>query len=360
MLNKILSLSKQFISIESIFDNHKALNNILELALDNLDEYTIERFESNGVKSVLIFNCSKRPNKFKIILNGHLDVVPGKDTLYKPTIAKNKLFGVGSLDMKASVACLIIAFKKVANQVNYPLALQLTTDEEVGGFNGTKHQIDMGVKSDFILAGEPTNLNIVNRAKGFINLKVSSIGKAAHGAYVWKGVNAIFKMNAFLNVLRNKFPTPLSEQWATTLNLCKIETSNSSFNKVPDNCTVWLQFRCIPDERKKVLHTVQNLLPDNFKLEVVDNEPPFFVKDNNIYIKKLQKIVKKYTKSTPIIRGAQGTSDIRHFSQAGQSGVEFGPIGKNIGSDNEFVSITSLNTYYNILVDFLFSVEDLH
>ena len=147
MLNKILKLSKQFVSIPSTSNNKKALNDILDLALKNLRGYTMEKFENNGVKSALVFNSKIRPRRFKILLNGHLDVVPGKEEKYKPRIIKNKLYGIGSMDMKAGASCLITAFSKVADKVKYPLGLQLVTDEEIGGFCGTKFQIKNGVNS---------------------------------------------------------------------------------------------------------------------------------------------------------------------------------------------------------------------
>src|SRR3989344_7150095 len=121
MLQNIISLSREFISIKSIFENPKALEEILELALSHVKEYTIERFENNGVKSALVYRASKRPKKFKIILNGHLDVIPGKESQYAPQIKGKRLYGVGSMDMKANVACLIMAFKEMADKANYSL-----------------------------------------------------------------------------------------------------------------------------------------------------------------------------------------------------------------------------------------------
>src|SRR3989338_9584875 len=223
---KVLSLTKKFISIESVPGNPEELEKILGLALSNLKGYTIERFKQNGVNSALIYNSRKRSKKFKIILNGHLDVVPGKEYQYLPKIKGNRLYGVGSMDMKANAACLIMVFKEVADKTGYPLGLQLVTDEEVGGFDGTKHQISKGVRADFVIAGEPTNFDIVNEAKGVLRVNISTKGKTAHGAYPWRGENAIWKMNEFLNILKKKYPVPRREQWTTTVNLSGIETRN--------------------------------------------------------------------------------------------------------------------------------------
>jgi len=52
-----------------------------------------------------------------------------------------------------------------AEELKYPIALQIVTDEEVGGFHGTKFQVENGVNAEFVIATEPTNLDIVTKAK---------------------------------------------------------------------------------------------------------------------------------------------------------------------------------------------------
>lgn len=353
MLNKILSLSQDLISVKSNPGNLFELNKCLEIALSNLKEYSIERFEKDGVKSALVYNSPKRPNKFKVILNAHLDVIPGKDHQYIPYIKGNKLFGVGALDMKSNAACMILVFKEVAKKVNYPLALQLVTDEEVGGFKGTQYQIDRGVKAEFVIAGETTNFDIVNKAKGVLWVKISAKGKTAHGAYPWRGKNAIWEMINFLDLLKNKFPLTPKEQWITTINLSSITTSNKTFNKIPDNCEALLDIRYIPEESNSILATIKSLMPSGFKMELIAKEPAMMVDENNQYIKKIQKIGTAITRKRLRLRGANGSSDARHFTKVNCPGIEFGPIGGGIGSDEEWIDISSLETYANILKEFL-------
>lgn len=357
MFQDILNLSQKFISIKSTFDNPKALEEILNLALSYLTEYTIERFEYNGIKSALIYNSSLRPEKFKLILNGHLDVVPGKEYQYIPKIEDDKLYGVGSMDMKANLACLIFAFKKNAQKLSYPIALQLVTDEEVGGFNGTKYQVAQGVKADFILTSEPTNFDIVNQAKGIFQIKISTIGKTAHGAYPWRGENALWKMNAFLNTLKLKYPIPKNEVWETTVNLSKIETNNQSFNKIPDDCTIWLDIRFKPDEMEKIKKDIEEILPSDFKLEICVHESGVLTNENNQFIQLLKEITENVTNQKIKLRGANGTSDARHFAKINCPGIEFGPIGGDIGGDAEYVNISSLEKYFKIIEKFLNSIK---
>lgn len=356
MLNKILPLAQKMIPIKSTSDNPVALEKVLDLALSRVKEYTIEKFENNGVKSALIYHSKNRPKKFKVILNGHLDVVPGKEFQYHPKIKRGRLYGVGSMDMKANAACLVLVFKEVAKMVNYPLGLQLVTDEEIGGFNGTKYQVDKGVRADFVIAGEPTNLNIVNKTKGILWLKISFKGKSAHGAYPWRGKNAIWGMNSFLNILQKKYPVPEQEQWITTINLSNIETNNKSFNKIPDDCTVWLDIRYVAEERDTIVKNIKMLLAKGFIMQTIIKEPAICLDENNQYIKKLQGVAEQITKKKPRLYGAQGSSDARHFVRVNCNGVEFGPVGGGIGSDREWVDIRSLEKYYLILRGFLLSL----
>lgn len=357
MLNDILSLSKELISVKSTPENTEALEQALNIALLNLDGYTIERFNNNDIKSALIYNSPKRPRKFKVILNGHLDIIPGKEHQYTPEIKNGKLYGVGAMDMKSSVASFIVLFKEISNKIDYPLALQLVTDEETGGFNGTKYQIDQGVKADFVIVGETTNFTIENQAKGISWVKISSRGKTAHSAYPWKGENAIWKMNKLLHSLEKKFPIPNQKEWVTTVNLSRIETSNQTFNKIPDDCEIWLDIRYIPQDSNTVINTIKELLSKEFKLDVVVKEPAQFVDGNNQYLRLLQKIGKQIIKKEVPLNKGMGSSDARHFTRVNNSAIEFGPIGGGMGSDSEWVNISSLKEYHQILKEFLLLVS---
>lgn len=356
MKNKIVDLSKKLIAIQSDSDRPKELDQALDLLLAQLQDYTIEHFEKDGVKSALIHNAKKGTRQFKIILNGHLDVVRGKDFQYIPQVKGDRLYGVGSLDMKSNLVCLLMAFKAVAKKVDYPLGLQIVTDEEVGGFKGTKYQVDQGVRTEFMIAGETTQLNIAHKAKGIMQVKVHSKGQSAHGAYPWNGKNAIWEMLKFLKNLQSEFPIPKQQQWVSTVNLSKIETDNTAFNKVPDNCTVWLDVRFIPEEANSIAQRIQKIIPKGFALEILFNEPALLVDTDNQYLQLLKKVNQEVTKKTVDLYGAQGTSDARHYSRVGCAGVEFGSVGGGIGSDDEWINISSLEQYYQIIQKFLLAV----
>lgn len=356
MQSRILALSKKLISIPSSKENLLKLADILNVAKKELKDFTVETFDSNNTLSLLVYNSKTRPGKFKIILNAHLDVVPGKEYQYKPYEKDGKLFGRGAYDMKAAAAVEILVFKEVANKVSYALGLQLVTDEEIGGFNGTKYQISKGVKADFVIAGENTDLTIINRAKGIVWAKISSLGKTAHGAYPWFGDNAVIRIVNIVNKINKDFPVPDKEAWKTTINISAINTQNKTYNKIPDRTEVLLDIRYISEDKKKIIDYLNEFKIDKTKVEVVTNEPEHYTDQNNKYILSLKKTITKSLNIDPKILPHHGGSDIRHYNVVGCDGIEFGPIGAGHHTDNEWVDIKSLEDYYNILKNFLLSI----
>ena len=357
MINEIISLAKALIVRKSTPDNQAELELCLEQVSAVLNSYTIEQFQSENSKSLLIYAASKRPERFKVLLNGHLDIIAGKDYQHIPQIKGDRLYGVGAMDMKANLACLIYVFKQVADKLSYPLGLQIVTDEEIGGFNGTRHQINEGVRADFVLSAEPTQFDIVHQAKGILWLEITARGKTAHGAYPWRGDNAIWQIQRLLRDLQLSFPMPATELWQSTLNLCHIETNNLAYNKVPDHCKIVLDIRFIPQDDERILQTIKALLSEQMHLDIKLHEPAMHTSAEDPWLLSLKELTETTLGKKIAMRGAQGSSDARHYMHLGVPCIEFGPVGEGIGSDEEWVSISSLKHYYQILLRFLKAQE---
>src|SRR3989344_8215842 len=101
MINNILSLTKSLVAIPSTADNKNALREVLDVALKPLQEFTIELFSKMDCPSALIHNQKQGTKHFRVILNAHLDVVPGKKEQYELKQNEDKLLGRGADDMKA-------------------------------------------------------------------------------------------------------------------------------------------------------------------------------------------------------------------------------------------------------------------
>ena len=163
-------------------------------------------------------------------------------------------------------------------------------------------------------------------------------------------------MISFLNILQKKYPVPSKESWTTTVNVSQISTSNKTTNKVPDNCEVVLDVRYVPLESEKIVKNVTSLIPKSFGYQILLKEPSQFTSENSKYIKLLKTETEKIIRRNVKTVYKHGGSDVRHFNQIGCEGITFGPIGDGMHTDNEWVSIKSLNHYYQILTKFLLSI----
>ena len=356
-MKQILDLAEKLITIPSTFDNSKALEEVLNICKKELSGFHFKEFEKGGIKSLLFFNTDSLAEKFKLILNGHLDVVKAKDIQYNPLQKDGKLYGRGAYDMKTAAATMIVIFKELANEVKYPLGLQLVTDEEVGGFNGTKYQIEKGIRADFVIAGENTDLKINHKSKGIIWLKIKTKGKSAHGAYPWLGENAIWKINNALNIIEKIYPVPNKEAWCTTANLSMIDTPNKTYNKVPDECAAYFDIRYIPEDKEKVVEEIKEKLGKDFEIEIVLKEPDHFTDESKTYIQQLSNSIKEVTGTSTELVNKHGSSDVRHYNLVGCDGITFGLIGEGHHSDNEWVNVDSINNYYHILKNYIINLD---
>lgn len=98
--------------------------------------------------------------KCKIGFIGHTDTVQsGIDWIYNPlelTQIDNKLYGLGTCDMKGGIAAILKAVLDTDwNKLNYGIKLILTYDEEIG-FEGIKEINNLNIEiPENVVVGEP-------------------------------------------------------------------------------------------------------------------------------------------------------------------------------------------------------------
>ena len=354
-LDEIVTLAQNLIKIHSTQDSIAGINQAILLVEKKLNNFTVKTFNANGKQSLLIHNDTQNKKHFKIILNAHVDIIPGKKEQFEPHIVDGRLYGRGAYDMKAALSVMLILFKNIAKKVPYPLALQITTDEEKGMLSAKK-QIEEGIRGDFILTGEcGNNFQVTNRAKGVYHAKLTASGISAHGGYPWLGDNAILKLHKTIDLILHMYPYAKKETHKTTINITRITSTNTVTNKTPDHAQAHLDIRYAPED-KNIFSTISHVLPKGITIEAEAHYSALNTPADNKYIRLLQKIGKDVLKHNIKTREAHATSDVVQFAQVGCNGIEFGPVGANQHADNEWVDIQSLSDYYQILKNFLLSI----
>ncbi|TKX43207.1 M20 family metallopeptidase [Halorubrum sp. ARQ200] len=154
-----------------------------------------------------------------LLYNGHLDTVPfDADAWTRDPLgerADGRVYGRGATDMKGAVASLLFALQAFAATDTEPpvdLLFALVSDEEVGGDAGLPALLDAGVlDAEACVIGEPTceagRHSVTVADRGSIWLTLEAAGEAAHGSRPALGVNAVDRLYAAVERIRDRFGT---------------------------------------------------------------------------------------------------------------------------------------------------------
>ena len=147
----------------------------------------------------------------RLVLSGHLDVVPPGDPATWTTdpwsgeIRDGRLYGRGACDMKGGVAAILGAVRALvasgtAERLAGELVVALVPGEEDGG-QGTLAAIRAGATGDLAIITEPSNLEIVVAHAGAITFRLTVPGRAAHASQRREGVSALDNLYVILRIL---------------------------------------------------------------------------------------------------------------------------------------------------------------
>lgn len=138
------------------------------------------------------------PGADKTLLVGHLDTVPLQSESGS-RIEGDRLYGLGSTDMKSGVAVMIHLLEDLGTQ---DIVGVFYAGEE-GPISGNQLEpiLDRFPELEQAAAGivlEPTNLSMEAGCNGAINATLTFVGDPAHSARPWLGINAVSKAGDFL------------------------------------------------------------------------------------------------------------------------------------------------------------------
>lgn len=363
--DQLIELTKKLVAIESTVDNLQGLREAYDFMVKMLHgsgkDITIEEFEQNGKPSFIAYKGKTRPRQFKVIFAVHLDVVPGQAHQFKAEIKDGKLFGRGVYDEKA--ACVILAdlFCEYVDKTPYALGFQVVTDEESGGRDGAQHQIEQGVRAEFVICaecGRRTNVyEIANEAKGIVIADITLKGNAAHGAYPWRGDNAALKATDFVNLLHKRFPSPSEESPETTFTVTSMSAHGGSHTRIPDSATVRLDIRYAPDDSnfddRKRLKALFKEIDPNAELTILLFDSPLYSSPDNPLLQALKASAEAVERHSFKFVRRHATSDGRHFGDVGNQACEFGVAGEDQHGDNEHITLEAFSNYRKTMQDFL-------
>ena len=152
----------------------------------------------------VVIGRAGRPGGKRLILSGHLDVVPPGDEStwasdpWSGDIEDGRLYGRGACDMKGGVAAILAAVRSLQSSgqlagLDGELMVVLVPSEEDGG-QGTLAAIRAGATADMAIITEPSRLDVVVAHAGAITFRLTVPGRAAHASQRREGVSALDKL----------------------------------------------------------------------------------------------------------------------------------------------------------------------
>jgi len=195
---------------------------------------------------------------------------------YEPcggAISGGYLHGRGTCDMKGAIASQVYAgavIKSLGLPHRGDIIVTGVVQEEIGECLGMAYLCDVvfaqrGIKFDFVVLGEPSDLKISLGHKGRLELEVITVGRTSHSSAPWRGINAVYKMLPAISRVQTLDANLPGHKLLgkSTISLTIISCSPGRLSVIPDLCTVSLDCRFTPDETpEQVVSQIDTILKD--------------------------------------------------------------------------------------------------
>ena len=296
-----------------------------------------------------------------ILLLCHMDTVFPLGTLKSMPWreADGKIFGPGTLDMKAGIAISFAAIEELQKSggLKRPVTLLCTSDEEIGSLSSRKYIEGYAKESALVLVMESAmpDGSLKTWRKGVGEFRVKVKGRAAHaGGDHEKGRNAIEEMAH--QVIAIQKLTDYSRQ--TTLNVGVIHGGTVS-NVVPEEAVIQVDVRVMqPGEWERLESEMKKLRPvlDGTSIEITGglNRPPMpFDETMKAIFAKAQSIAAGIGIQLKA-GGTGGGSDANFVAPLGVPVLDgLGAVGEGFHSEREYIYADSLDERKRLLVEIL-------
>jgi len=309
-------------------------------------DHVVSRFPASSTAS------SSKP----ILLLCHMDTVFPLGTLEKMPYreADGKIYGPGTLDMKAGIVISLAAIEDARkNGMTRPVTLLCTSDEEIGSEKSRELIETLAKESELVLVLESALLDgsLKTWRKGVGEFWVKTRGRAAHaGGDHEKGRNAIEEMAH--QVIAIQKLTDYSKQ--TTLNVGVIQGGTVS-NVVPEEALIQVDVRVMqPGEWERLEVEMRKLksVLDGTSIEISGglNRPPMpFDETMKATFEKAKSIAAQIGVELKA-GGTGGSSDANFVAPLGIPVMDgLGAVGEGYHSEREYIFAESLNQRVKLL-----------
>jgi glutamate carboxypeptidase len=270
-----------------------------------------------------------------------------------------KIFGPGTLDMKAGIVISLAAIEELQNAggLNRPVTLLCTSDEEIGSLTSKTLIENLAKESELVLVLESALLDgsLKTWRKGVGEFWIKVKGRAAHaGGAHEEGRNAIEEIAHQVLAIQKL----TNYERGTTLNVGVVHGGTVS-NVVPEEAVAQVDVRIMqPGEWERIEAEMGALRPalDGTSLEITGglNRPPMPFDDRAKITFEKARLVAENIGIELKAGGSGGGSDANFVAPLGIPVLDgLGAVGEGYHSEREFIFVYSLQERARLLAALL-------
>ncbi len=331
--------------------------------------------------------------KEAILITPHYDTVPfGEGWKFDPLggqIKNGRIYGRGASDDKGNCAVGMEALHSLVEdgvRLQRDIVFAATADEETGSKLGIIPLLKKGiVRPKVALITDSEEFDAIIAQKGLFHTRVQIFGKKAHGAYNWRGINAIELAARVINRLKGhqfKYKAhPLLV--SPTKNIGTIR-GGDKVNMVSDFCEFSLDMRfmpgmtangilkeikaliakeifaalntlkdadCLPGEQQRSFSMKQ--ARQSFKVIIDDSQKPYEIDPKHPFVKTYVDVCRKMGQKAKLL-GSQGATVITFFQDYGIPAFSTGWGSHGvIHANDEYAVVKTLHEGAKVLEEYL-------
>lgn len=299
-----------------------------------------------------------------IWLESSLDTVPAGDESkwthppFGAAVEEGKMYGRGTADAKVAIAIFSILARELSQDADFDgsLFLGFDADEQTGNFTGIREVLTRAPDADVCILGYQGMKEISIGARGWLRLRLTIHGRAAHtGSRSKKGENAIHVMAEVIDRMKSSDLGGATEpffEFGSSFNTSLIR-GGEAINIVPDRCEADMDIRLLPSQTKDdVLERIRTIIDQSdcrYDLDVLQYERAFRTDPDDAFVGILRKHASEAL-GGDISLVASGQGSVGNVvSQKGIPIINaFGVESGNVHAVDEWIGIDSIPTIFGI------------
>jgi len=323
--------------------------------IDVIEGLDIRDYRRGGYQSLVAMpaGCDE-PD---VLLCAHLDVIEMPDTTsYRSRIANGRIYGPGAGDMKGQLTILLELFHAFHHRhPGASLALAITSDEEIGGTHGIGYLFgEVGLRCRQAIIPDGGSLHEVTvEEKGILHLRLSARGHAGHAARPWLATSALDAVIDTVRRLRQRFAalrTEDDDHWYPTCTLTVLRTDNTTINRIPERADALLDIRFPPPHTMaSMMELVRENLNEGVEALVLIGDDPTHLAPDPLWLDLVQEMTGQSVRQSR----ESGGSDARFICRHGIPVLMARPEVGNLHSEDEWIDIASMVTFYRVCERYL-------